>query len=167
MSALPVLFTTPRLQAQAMTDPALLPDMLAVYGHAPSMRWVGDGQPLDIAGCRAWLDVTERNFALRGYGMCALRRLDGSQVLGFAGLVHPGSQAQAEIKYALHPHQAGQGLATEAAVGLLAWGHQRFHLSEVIATTAAENTASHRVLGKAGLVRQADRLNDDLSLIHI
>jgi ribosomal-protein-alanine N-acetyltransferase len=52
----------------------------------------------------------------------------GGGAVGFCGLVHLGGQPEAEIKYALRRDQRGRGLATEAAIGLIAFGARRFGL---------------------------------------
>ena len=75
--------------------------MLAVYGDAEAMRWVGDGTPLSPEECDRWLVVTAENYAKRGYGMFALVERETGAVVGFCGLVHFGGQAEPEIKYAL------------------------------------------------------------------
>jgi len=160
------LFETGRLLVRPLqrTD---LDALLAVYGDADAMRWVGDGSPLSREDASRWLDVTERNVATRGYGMCALVLRASGAVVGFAGLVHPGGQPEAEIKYALGRAHWGQGLATEAARGLLAWGARAFGLQHVIATTAPANHASHRVLRKAGMSDAALRDNGDGSFTQL
>lgn len=135
--------------------------MLAVYGDADAMRWVGDGRPLQLEQCEEWIGVTLRNYATRGYGMVAIVEREGGQAIGFCGLVHPGGQLEAEIKYALRRDRWGHGFATEAARALISWGAATFGLREVIATTAPENKASHRVLLKAGLRRGELRHNGD------
>ena len=154
------VFETTRLRGLRL-QPHHLEALLAVYGDPEVVRWAGDRQPLDRAQCERWLQVTQDNYARRGYGMFALERRDGGDIVGFCGLVHPGQQPQAEIKYALRRDGWGQGYATEAACALLAAAWQRFGLVEVIATAAPENTASHRVLLKAGLRRGALRRNED------
>lgn len=157
------IFATPRLRGRRLV-PADVDALLEVYGDAEAMRWVGDGQPLDRAACERWIDVTLRNYATRGYGMFALvdRAGEGSDaVIGFAGLVHPGGQREAELKYALRRASWGRGLATEAAAALLACGAARFGLERVIATAYPDNLASHRVLEKAGMRRGELRREDD------
>ena len=146
------LFETPRLQVRRLED-ADLGALLAVYGDAAAMRWVGDGRPLDHARCEEWLAVTRRNVATRGYGMCAVVEPASGAVIGFCGLVHPGSQPEAELKYALRREHWGRGYASEAAAALLAHGAAAHGLRRVVATAAPENLASHRVLLKAGLTR--------------
>ncbi|HET9978523.1 MAG TPA: GNAT family N-acetyltransferase [Burkholderiaceae bacterium] len=154
------LFETERLVVRGLRRDDL-DTLLAVYGDVDAMRWVGDGSPLSRGDALRWLDVTERNVATRGYGMCALVERATDAVVGFAGLVHPGGQPEAEIKYALARAHWGRGLATEAARGMLAWGVHRFGLQRVVATTAPENHASHRVLRKAGMSDAALRDNGD------
>ncbi len=155
-----LLFETERLDVRRLRR-SDLPALLAVYGDLDAMRWVGDGSALTTEDARRWLDVTERNVATRGYGMCTLTRRSDGAVVGFCGLVHPGGQPLPEIKYALERAHWGQGLATEAACGLLDWGARCFGLRHVIATTAPDNSASHRVLRKAGMRDGALRRNDD------
>lgn len=156
------VFETPRLRVRRWRaqDAA---DLLRVYGDAPAMRFVGDGQALTAAQCQQWLFVTERNYALRGYGMFALEARDPLPpgLVGFAGLVHPDGQPEAEVKYALARAHWGQGLATEAVRGLLAYGARAHGLRHIIATVAPGHSASQRVLSKAGLQRGALRQNDD------
>ncbi len=155
-----IVFETARLQARRLhlTD---VDTMLGVYGDQEVVRWAGDGKPLSRALCEKWVEVTLNNYATRGYGMFALVDRESGEVVGFAGLVHPGGQPEAEIKYALHRSRWGQGFATEAATALLSYGAARFGLAEVIATAAPENGASHRVLLKAGMQRVGLRENDD------
>ena len=154
------LFETARLQVRRI-EPDDGAAMLAVYGDAEAMRWVGDGRPLIRAQCEEWIDVTLRNYATRGYGMVALIERATGEAIGFCGLVHPDGQPEAEIKYALRRDHWGRGLATEAATALLAWGASALGLQQVIATTALENTDSHRVLLKIGMRRGDLRHNPD------
>ena len=93
--------------------------------------------------------------------MFALEDRATGQVVGFAGLVHPGEQPEAEVKYALARSWWGRGLATEAVRHLLEAAAGRFGLADVIATVAPAHVASQRVLAKAGLTRRADRVEDD------
>jgi RimJ/RimL family protein N-acetyltransferase len=160
------VFQTPRLLARRV-EPTDAGAMHKVYGDVDAMRWVGDGNPLDLAQCQHWIEVTLRNYATRGYGMFALVSRETGEVVGFCGLVHPGGQLEAEIKYALSRESWGQGLATEAAAALLSFGHSGLGLHRIIATAAPENTASHRVLLKAGMQLGQARQNDDGSLTQL
>jgi RimJ/RimL family protein N-acetyltransferase len=155
-----VVFESERLLARLL-EPSDKGSMLAVYGDADAMRWVGDGAALNAAQCEQWIAVTENNYRLRGYGMFALVERASRQVVGFCGLVHPGGQAEAEVKYAFTRTCWGKGLATEAVRAVLNHGATVHGLHEIIATVAPENKASQRVLAKAGMQAGEIRTNTD------
>ncbi len=148
-----MIFETPRLIGRHLV--ASDPDaMHAVYGDAGAMRWVGDGEPLERDRCARWIDVTHRNYALRGYGMTALVDRATGDTVGFVGLVHPNDQVEAELKYALHRAWWGRGLATEGATGMLAYAASVLGLDHVIATAAPEHA---RLASRADEGRPAAR----------
>lgn len=154
------IYQTERLLVRRITDEDV-DAMHAVYGDAGAMRWVDDGRPLDREGCQGWIEVTKENYATRGYGMSALVLKQSGSVVGFCGIVHPGSQLEPEIKYALSREYWGQGLASEAVEGMLAYAAKHLGLRRVIATTAPENEASHRVLLKVGMSHAETTRNED------
>jgi ribosomal-protein-alanine N-acetyltransferase len=135
--------------------------MLAVYGDALTMRWVGDGRPLTRPECVQWIENIQRGYATRGYGMTALAARESGVIVGFCGLVHPGGQADAELKYALRRDYWGQGFATEGARALIDYAIEVLHLSTIVATAAPEHAASHRILLKIGLAAAGSRRNHD------
>ena len=73
-------------------------------------------------------------------------------VIGDGGFKGPPTDAGAvELGYALLAAYRGQGLATEAAVGLIAWAFGHPEVSAVLAETLAEGHGSIRVLTKLGM----------------
>jgi RimJ/RimL family protein N-acetyltransferase len=138
-----------------------LESLLAVYSDPEAMRWVGEGQPITRSQCEDWLAVTEANYAKRGYGMFAVTERRSKHVVGFVGLVHPGGQLEPEIKYAFLRSHWGVGLASEVVPQLLAYSARAHGLRRIIATVAAENLASQRVLIKAAMVLAERRRNED------
>lgn len=160
------IFETPRLLGRHLS-PDDLEAMLDVYGDAQVMRWVGDGRPLDREQCSRWIEITHKNYSTYGYGMFALVLRQSGGVIGFCGLVHPGGQQEPEIKYALLPAFWGRGFATEAARAVLDYGAQVFHLPQVTATAYPENTASHRVLVKAGMKAADSRRDEGNTIISV
>jgi [ribosomal protein S5]-alanine N-acetyltransferase len=154
------LLETERLGVRRI-GPEDVDDLHAVYGDADGMRWVGDGRPLGRAECEEWVRITARNYETRGYGMYALVDRTAGEVAGFAGLVHPDGQPEAELKYALRRSSWGRGLATEAAAGLLRYAREELGIARVIATVAPEHAASQRVLTKAGMLLEGTRTNPD------
>lgn len=154
------LFDSERLRCRRWRE-ADLPALLAVYGDPEAMRWVGDGETLTTDDGLNWMRVTQENYRLRGYGMFALETRDSAEVIGFCGLIHPGGQTEAEVKYAFLRSQWGKGLASEMLAPLLVWGQTQHGLKRIIATIAPENSASRRVLIKAGMGFVEIRTEDD------
>ena len=155
-----VVFSTERLVVRRWRD-SDLSNLLAVYGDAEAMRWVDDGKPITVEECIKWLGVTRTNYEKRGYGMFAVEERAAPKVIGFCGIVHPGDQAEPEVKYAYLRSHWGRGIATETVAGLIQYGAATHGLRYIIATTAPANVASHRVLLKAGMERGALRDNGD------
>lgn len=154
------MFQTNRLTVRRLQD-GDAESLFAIYSDRDAMRWVGDGEPIERDSCDSWIDITLANYQKRGYGMSLISRTSTDELIGFCGLVHPGGQDEAEIKYALARNHWGSGFAFEAARAMVAYGAANFGLRRIIATTAHENAASHRVLEKCGFVREDDRANDD------
>ncbi len=154
------VFVSPRLHCRHWRKDDLAA-ILEVYGDADAMRFVGDGSPLPPGEAARWLDVTARNYERRGYGMFALEDRVSGRVVGFVGLVHPGDQPEAEVKYAFVRDAWGRGLATEAVRHLLEHAAPAYDLTEVIATVDPAHTVSQRVLTKAGMRVREDRVNAD------
>ena len=108
----PALFSTPRLSCRRWVA-GDVDAVYAVYSDREGARWVGNGAPITYEECERWVDVTFANYARRGYGMFAVDERSTNQAVGFCGLVHPGGQAEVEIKYAFLKSRWGRGYASE------------------------------------------------------
>jgi [ribosomal protein S5]-alanine N-acetyltransferase len=86
---------------------------------------------------------------------------DDVEFAGWAALGGMTDDGQAEIGWYLRPDQWGKGYATESTHLLLQFGFEELSRTRIIATVDPENLASHRVLEKAGLRREADNLAVD------
>lgn len=89
-----------------------------------------------------------------GFGPWILRLTDGGAFAGRGGLgwTVVNDEPVVEVMWAIVPELWRQGLATECA--LLAVDYARgIGLPEVVAFTLPTNTASERVMGKAGMRR--------------
>lgn len=144
------LFETSRLTVRMLSRDDI-DAMVAVYGDPEGMRWVGDGTALSREQCERWVEVTERNYAARGYGMAAAVLRAAGDVIGFCGIVHSGQPPEPELKYAFRRDVWGQGYAGETAAGMVRYAFAELGLDEIHATVYPENKASARVLEKAGL----------------
>ena len=158
------LFRTERLLVRRL-GPQDLDAMFAVYGDPRTQVHVGDGVPLDRDECQGWIDVTERNYATRGYGMSAIE--EGGEVVGFIGIVHPSGQPEPEVKYALRLDAWGRGIATEAVDGILRWAAEDLGHARVVATIASRNAASQSVMRKVGAEHLATLRDPDGGLMEL
>ncbi len=67
-----------------------------------------------------------------------------------------GGAPGVELLYALRPDRQGQGLATELAGAVVRCAFDELVLPELVGYTLPTNTASRRVLEKAGFRRERD-----------
>lgn len=81
--------------------------------------------------------------------------------LGWCGVFPLEETGLIEIGYRYRPQAWGRGLATEAAARVLDHGFRGFAFDPIVAVSHPDNRASHRVLEKIGLVRQADAVHYD------
>jgi RimJ/RimL family protein N-acetyltransferase len=79
--------------------------------------------------------------------------------LGWCGLFPLEKTGLIEIGYRYLPKAWGRGIATEAAACVLDQGFRSFAFDPIVAVSHRENRASHRVLQKIGLARQADAVH--------
>ena len=66
---------------------------------------------------------------------------------------------EASLGYAIHPDCQGRGFATEATLGMIDFGFNTLRLTRIIAQCDTRNTASYRVMEKAGMARVGTHLN--------
>ena len=158
------LFKTQRLTCRRWR-PTDVDDLYAVYADEEGSRYVGDGQPIVYSECERWLAVTANNYHRLGYGMFAFDDRETGRPVGFGGLVHPGGQPEAEIKYAFLRAHWGKGLASEVVPRLLQYGGEAHALGRIIATVAEGNLASRRVLAKAGMRHIDTYVEDDETVL--
>ena len=128
-------------------------NLYAITGDAELMRYMGDGQPLSRELTEKWISVSLNNYATKGYGCSAVIDKRDGAFIGFCGLVR-SEQAEppddAELIYALRKPYWGQGLATEVARAMLAYGKQFCGLKRMIATIDPANVVSIQVANKIG-----------------
>jgi RimJ/RimL family protein N-acetyltransferase len=79
--------------------------------------------------------------------------------LGWCGLFPLEKTGLIEIGYRYLPKAWGRGIATEAAARVLDCGFRAFEFDPIVAVSHPKNRASHRVLRKIGLARQADAVH--------
>lgn len=129
-----------------------------VWGDPEVMKYIPRGaykSPLDIAPRLERLARFHETEGMSLWAIC-LRQPTEDELwdipVGSAGLNPVGWHGpEVEIAYHLARDLWGNGLATEAAGAVLAYGFTELNLERVIGLTFPENAASRRVLEKIGM----------------
>lgn len=100
-------------------------------------------------------------FAAHGYGQWCIFEKETSSLIGFGGYRHFGDPPELQLLYGFAPHVWGRGYATEAARALIRYGFEVLGFDVVVACADVPNTASQRVLEKAGLIFRKQTIIDD------
>ena len=74
--------------------------------------------------------------------------------VGFKG--SPNERGEINLGYSILPRFQGKGYATEAATGMIEWGLAQLGVKKISATCSLDNSASIRVLQKAGLEQERE-----------
>lgn len=104
------------------------------------------------------LEMLEKNPQVLRWGMHLFIHKAENKIIGnggFKGLADENGMV--EIGYAISPQFENQGLATEAARGMIDYAFSWSNVKMVDAHTLAEENASVRVLQKCGMTRIAEK----------
>ena len=96
------------------------------------------------------------NYDVYGYGRWATFLKNGMEFVGWAGLAYLPEFDEIDLGYRFLPAYWGMGIATEAALAILAYGFNELNLEKIIAIAMKENIGSIRVMEKIGM--QFDKL---------
>ncbi|MFJ4189144.1 GNAT family N-acetyltransferase [Kitasatospora sp. NPDC089509] len=131
--------------------------LAALHGHPEVMRYIDDGRPVPRA------DVEQRQLPRildeyaelpSGQGCFAAVEKSTGAFLGWFELrpaYSVGMNGGTELGYRLLPSVWGLGYATEGARALVRHAFTELAVDRIVATTMTVNTASRRVMEKAGL----------------
>lgn len=110
---------------------------------------------LSASESAALIGRIETCFEQRGYGLWAVERIEGSELIGFVGLnpvPHELPFAPAvEVGWRLGRDFWGQGYATEAATAAIEFGFGALGLKQIVSFTAGANKRSRRVMERLGM----------------
>jgi RimJ/RimL family protein N-acetyltransferase len=126
--------------------------MHRIFGDAEVMRY-GDG-----THTREWVDqwlrdYIEHHYAAWGFGMWSIEERINGEPIGYCGLSRDPKRCkpkETEIGYRLIRDYWGRGLATEAVCAVRDYATGKLRLPTLIAIIDPENSASIRVIEKAG-----------------
>ncbi len=132
-------------------------DAVYAYHRLPETARYLENEPMSLAEAKALVTRRIGSATLAGVGealnlvveLAKTRAVVGDCVLFWCG------EGQAEVGYVLTPAHYGHGYATEAVGVLLRLGFEDLGLHRIAARCDARNTASARVMERAGLRREA------------
>lgn len=139
------------LRPQAECDTV---ELMAMSMDPEVMQFIGDGAMTLQESEELTLETLEMEGPL---GRWIVTERATGQFLGWAVLTHLDDSDDIEVGYGFKVSAWGRGFATEATRRLLRHGFDDLGLREIVAVSRPENTASHKVLEKAGLRRRGLR----------
>jgi RimJ/RimL family protein N-acetyltransferase len=142
---------TPRLSLREFhADDA--DDLYRLDGDPRVMRYIGDGSVGTRASVVTALARAARHYRnYPGLGVWPAAERTSGEFVGWFCLKYVPQTVEIEVGYRLLPETWGYGYATEGASALLRYGFEVLGLYRIIGLTHPGNTASQRVLRKAGM----------------
>ncbi|HVY17500.1 MAG TPA: GNAT family N-acetyltransferase [Rhodopila sp.] len=125
-----------------------LPDLAAIKA-APSVFAVMLGGVRSAAQTAADLADDVRHWGEWGYGIWAVR--EAERFVGVTGLSHRSDGRGVALRFAFWPEAQGRGLAREAALAALRFGHDRAGIPRIVAVARTSNFGSRMILGGIGM----------------
>lgn len=135
--------------------------MYRVWSDPDVMRYIyPGGWPHDEAVSRRAVETLSGQFETLGFGQWAVCRRSDGELVGYCGFKPGAEEGTAEMLYGFVRAVWGQGYASEAVRAALTFGFRRAGFRLVYASTAVDNTASQRVLQRAGMRFDGEKIID-------
>ncbi|XUA19398.1 GNAT family N-acetyltransferase [Citrobacter sp. OP27] len=150
-----VKIVTPRLSAESLSE-ADWPFFLALEQNQEVMRYVDDSRP-ECAIREAFESRLPHWTPGAAHWLCLLVRETATGMpVGLTGYIHREPDC-AEVGFLFAPEAHGKGFATESLQAVCDFAFTRGEIRRLIATVTVGNSASRRVLEKAGFVLEGER----------
>src|SRR5262245_59084017 len=120
-----------------------------MYADQSFVRYLG-GKPLTKEEVWENVAVILGHWALLGYGIWAIERLDTGELVGRAGLLNLPGWPDVEVCWALSPSVYVNGYGNEAARASIVWAFEEVCLHRLISLIHPENRASEAVALRLG-----------------
>jgi [ribosomal protein S5]-alanine N-acetyltransferase len=149
--ATPPELETPRLSLRRLEfDDA--PFLVGLLNQPSFLANIGDRGVRNIDDAHRYLREGPMAMYERfGFGLWLLARKPDAAAIGMCGLLRRDTLPDVDVGYALLPEYWGRGYAFEAVDATLRHAAAKFGLRRVIAVVSEGNSASIRVLEKAGM----------------
>jgi RimJ/RimL family protein N-acetyltransferase len=138
-------------------------DAVYAYERLPETARYLSNEPMSRAEAESLVTRRIGSSTLGGVGESVNMVIELAQTGDLVGdcALFWASPGQAEVGYVLNPAHYGHGYATEAVGALLRLGFEGLGLHRVAARCDARNTASARVMERAGMRREAHLLQSE------
>ena len=126
-----------------------LDDLASLLSDPDVVKYVGDGHPASREEAARALESIIKHWDTHGFGRWAVTDKSSGEFIGFGGL--RSLYGTPEIVYHLAKAYWGKGYASEMARAALRFGFQERGFERIVAIIKPQNTASIRVIDRAGL----------------
>ena len=124
----------------------------ALHADPYTMRYIGQGRPLDRTDAWLHLAMLIGHWQIRGYGIWIVEDPADGSFVGRVGLFHPAGWDEPELSWMIVPALRGRGFATEAARAVRDTAFGSLGMASLISLIKPGNEASRRVALKAGAI---------------
>lgn len=161
-----VILETERLilRHQAISD---LDALWALYSDPKITRYIPDA-PKTYAEAREELEwFMDGHPKHPELGLWATIHKETGKFIGRCGLLPwtIAGQQEVEVAYTIARDYWGQGLATEAAQGILSYGFDKLNLQRLISLIDPQNVASQKVAEKIGMAFEKEGMDENGSFL--
>lgn len=152
--------TQPTIQAKRLILRPLRPDDAPALSRLAGRREIADTtisvpHPYSVEQARQWIANNTELLAQGRFYVFAMEARRESALVGTIGLREVDREhSQAELGFWVAVEQWGQGYASEAAQGVLAFGFKQLGLNRIYAHHMVRNPASGRVLSRIGMKQE-------------
>ena len=114
-------------------------------------KYLWDDEIIPLEHAALIIEASVASLEAHGHGLWAVSLPDDDAFVGFCGFWHFHEPPELELLYGIAPDHWHKGLATEAANAMIRYGFDVLRFERIVASTDAANTASVRVMERAGL----------------
>ncbi len=146
-----MILETARLRLRKLTenDAAFV---LRLVNEPAFLTNIGDKEVRNLDDARRFIrEGAWTNQPKPGYGQLLVELKDSGEPVGVCGLLYRPSLDVTDVGFALLSPYQHQGYAYEAATAVLQYGRATLGISQIVALTVPENTASIKLIEKLGL----------------
>jgi ribosomal-protein-alanine N-acetyltransferase len=139
-----------------------------LWTHPDVRKYIWDGVAITREDAAALIEQSADYFARLRYGLWAAVPIleertrqqtdqntashsDADLIIGFCGFWLFRNPPELELIYGFDPAYWGRGFATEAALAIIEYGFDRLSFHSIAGSTDAANSASARVMERAGM----------------